>query len=46
MDAQYKSHNDATLSYMHDALHHLYTFNDDFLLGQSSKKAQANPNAL
>jgi len=33
MYAHYKSHNDATLSSMGDALHRLHTFKDDFLLG-------------
>jgi uncharacterized protein YllA (UPF0747 family) len=31
--ARYKSHDDATLSYMEDALRHFHTFNDFFLLG-------------
>jgi hypothetical protein len=33
MYARYKSHNDATLSYMEDALHRFHTFKDVFLLG-------------
>jgi len=31
--AQYKPHDDATLSYMEDALNHVNTFKDVFLLG-------------
>jgi len=30
---RYKSHNDATLSYMEEALRRFHTFNDVFLLG-------------
>ena len=30
MYARYKSHDDATLSYMEDALHHFHTFKDVF----------------
>jgi len=33
MYARYKSHDNATLSYMKDALHHCHTFKDVFLLG-------------
>jgi len=33
MYARYKSHDDATLSYMEDALHRFHTFKDVFLLG-------------
>jgi len=46
MYAQYKSHNDATLSYMEDALHRFHTFKDVFLLGRAGKKAKAKANAL
>jgi hypothetical protein len=46
MYARYKSHNDATLSYMEDALRRLYTFNDVFLFGRAGKKAKAKANAL
>jgi hypothetical protein len=46
MYARYKSHDDATLSYMEDALHHFHTFKDVFLLGRASKKAKAKANAL
>jgi len=41
MYAPYKSHNDATLSYMDDALCHFHTFKDVFLLGRAGKKAKA-----
>jgi len=46
MYAQYKYHNDATLSYMEDPLHCFHTFKDVFLLGQSGKKAKAKANDL
>jgi len=46
MYAQYKSHDDATLSYMEDALHHFHTFKDVFLLQRSGRKAKAKANAL
>jgi len=46
MYAGYKSHNDATLSYMEDALRRFHTFKDVFLLGQTSTKAKAKANAL
>jgi len=46
MDAQYKSHDNATLSYMEHPLRRFHTFNDVFLLGESGKKAKANANAL
>jgi len=46
MYARYKSHDDATLSYMEDALHRFHTFKDVFLLGQAGKKAKAKDNAL
>jgi len=46
MYAQYKSHDDATLSYMEDALHRFHTFKDVFLLGQAGQKAKAKANAL
>jgi hypothetical protein len=35
MYARYKSHNDATLSYMEDTLRRFHTFKDDFLLGRA-----------
>jgi hypothetical protein len=46
MYAPYKSHDDATLSYMQDALCRFHTFKDLFLLGRAGKKAKANANAL
>ena len=46
MYARYKSHDDATLSYMEVALHHFHTFKDVFLLGRAGKKAKARANAL
>ena len=46
MYAQYKSHDDATLSYMEDALHRFHTFKDAFLLGRASKKAKTKAAAL
>jgi len=44
--AQYKSHDDATLSYLEDALHRFHTFKDVFLLGRASKKAKIKANPL
>jgi hypothetical protein len=44
--AQYKSHDDATLSYMEDALHRFHTFEDVFLLWRAGQKAKAKANAL
>jgi len=46
MYARYKSHNDATSSYMEDALRCFHTFKDVFLLGRGGKKAKAKANAL
>jgi len=46
MYAQYKSHDDATLSYMEDALHRFHIFKDVFLLGRAGKEAKAKANAL
>jgi len=46
MYAQYKSHDDATLSYMVDALHRVHTFKHVFLLGRAGKKAKAKADAL
>jgi hypothetical protein len=46
MYSRYKSHDDATLSYMEDALRHFCTFKDVFLLGRAVKKAKAKANAL
>jgi hypothetical protein len=38
MYVQYKSHNDATLGYVEDALHRFYTFKDVFLTQASWQK--------
>jgi len=46
MYARYKSHDDATLSYMEDALHCFHTVKVVFLLGQAGNKAKAKANAL
>jgi len=46
MYARYKSYDDATLSYMEDALHRFHTFKDIFLLERAGKKAKAKANAL
>jgi len=46
MYARYKSHDDATLSYMEDSLHRFHTFKDVFLLGRAGKKEKAKANAL
>jgi hypothetical protein len=46
MYAPFKSHDDATLSYIEDALRRIHTFKDVFLLGQAGKKAKAKANAL
>jgi len=46
MYARYESHDDATLSYMEDALCRVHTFKDVFLLGRSGKEAMATANAL
>jgi len=46
MYARYLSHDDATLSYMEDALHCFHNFKDGFLHGGASKKAKAKANAL
>jgi hypothetical protein len=46
MYAPYKSHDDATLSYMDDALCRFPTCKDVFLLGQARKEAKTKANAL
>jgi hypothetical protein len=46
MYARYKSHDDATLSYMADALHSFHPFKDVFLLGRAGNQAKAKANAL
>jgi len=45
MYVRYKHQEDATLSYMEDALHHLHTFKDVLLLGRAGKKEKAKSNA-
>jgi hypothetical protein len=44
--AQYKSHDDATLSCMEDALCCFHTLKDIFFLRQAGKKARAKANGL
>jgi hypothetical protein len=44
--ARFKSHDDATLSYLEDALHCYHTFKDVFLLWRAGKKAHAKANPL
>jgi hypothetical protein len=46
MYARYKSHDDATLSYLEDALCRFHSFKDVFLLVRAGKKAKAKANAL
>jgi hypothetical protein len=46
MYPEYKTHDDATLSYLNDACRQFHTFKDDFVLGQAGKKAKAEPNSL
>jgi len=46
MYARYKSHDDATLSFMVDALSCYQTIKDIFLLGRAGNKAKAKANAL
>jgi hypothetical protein len=46
MHARYKSHDNATLSYMKDTLHRFHTFEDVFILGRAGQKAKAKANAL
>jgi len=46
MYARYKSHDDATLSYIEDGLCRFLTFKDVFLLGRAGKKAKTIANAL
>ena len=45
MHAWYESHDDATLSYMEDAVLRFHNFKDVFLLGRAGKQAKANANA-
>jgi hypothetical protein len=46
MYARYKYNDDATLSYMEEALHRFHPFKTDFLLGQAGKQAKVKANAL
>jgi hypothetical protein len=46
MYARYKSHDDATSSYMENALHRFHTVKEVFLLGRAGKKAMVKANAL
>jgi len=46
MYARYTSYDDATLSYMEDALHRFHTLKDVFLLRRAGKKVKAKANAL
>jgi hypothetical protein len=46
MYVRYKSHENATLSYMEDVLRRFHTFKDGFLLGRAGRKAKAKANAL
>jgi hypothetical protein len=46
MYARYKSHDDATLTYMEDTLRCIHSFKDVFLLARSGKKEKAKANAL
>jgi hypothetical protein len=46
MYTRYKSDDDATLSYMEDALDRFHTVKDVFLLRRAGKKAKAKANAL
>jgi len=44
MYARNKSHDDATLSYMADALRRFHTFKDVFLLGQAGENVKTKAN--
>jgi len=46
MYARYKSRDDASFSYMEDALHRFHTVKDVFSLGQAGNKAKAKANAV
>jgi hypothetical protein len=46
MYAQFKFHENSTLTYTEDALHRFHTFKDISLHGRTGKKAKANANAL
>jgi hypothetical protein len=46
MYGRYKARNDATLSYIEDALHRFHTFKDVFVLGRAGNTSKAKANAL
>jgi hypothetical protein len=46
MYARYKSHHEATLSYLEDSLGHFLTFKEVFLLRQAGKRVKAKAHAL
>jgi len=46
MYVRYESHNDATLSYMEDAMRRFHNFKNVFILGRAGKKAKAKAKAL
>jgi len=46
MSAQYKSYDNATLSYMEDALRHFHTVRNVFLIRRAGTKAKAKANVL
>jgi hypothetical protein len=46
MCTRYKSHNDASLSFMENALRHYHTFSEVFILRQAGQMAKAKANAL
>jgi hypothetical protein len=46
MYARYKSHDDATLSYLEDTLRRFHTFKDLFLLGLDGNKVKAKAKTL
>jgi len=46
MAARYKSHNDATLSFVEDTFCHFHAFKDVFLLGRGSTNAKEKLNSL
>lgn len=46
MSDWYRSHDDATLSYLENALHDFHTFKDVIKLWQAGQKTKANANLL
>jgi hypothetical protein len=44
--ARHTSHDDATLSYLEDAVHHFHTIKDVFLLGRGGKMVNPKTNAM